>query len=119
MAYSTNPNLSRARATAMRLLIADQVPLLVVARKCGVHRSTVWRWKRKWDELNQNVQMDNPNRPGRAYSRENHLSHCTWRVPTLASRPQTSPTALSNDLVALVLAIRKQLKRWRWYGAIS
>ena len=41
MAYSTNPNLPKARATAMRLLVVDQLPVMVVARKCGVHRSTI------------------------------------------------------------------------------
>ena len=59
MAYSTNPNLPKARAIAMRLLVIDQLPVTVVARKCGVHRSTIWRWKRKWDTLNRYVQMDN------------------------------------------------------------
>ena len=65
MAYSTNPNLPKARATAMRLLVVDQLPVMVVARKCGVHRSTIWRWKQKWNALNRYVQMDNVNRPNR------------------------------------------------------
>lgn len=111
MAYSTNPNLPKARATALKLLLVKQLPLSVVANKCGVHRSTVWRWKRKWDALNQSVQMDNPNRPNRVYSRMNHLSHCIWRIPTAASRPHTSPTAVSQEIVSLVLAVRAQLKR--------
>ena len=51
MAYSINPNLPKARATALQMLIRDQLPLGVVANKCGVHRSTIWRWKRKWDVL--------------------------------------------------------------------
>ncbi len=29
MAYSTNPNLPRARATALRLLVENRLPLLV------------------------------------------------------------------------------------------
>ena len=111
MAYSINSNLPKARATAMRLLVEDQLPLLVVARKCGVNRTTIWRWKRKWDELNQDWQMDNPNRPNRVYSRTNHLSRCTWRIPTSSSRPHTSPTAISAELVQLVLSVRAQLKR--------
>lgn len=111
MAYSNNPNLPKARALAMKLLLLEQQPLLVVARKCGVHRSTIWRWKRKWDILNQHVQMDNPNRPNRIYSRMNHLNRCTWRIPTTISRPHTSPTAVSQELVQLVLAVRAQLKR--------
>ena len=111
MAYSTNPYLPKARAFAMQLLIREQFPVQTVANRCGVHRSTVWRWKRKWDVLNQDVQMDNPNRPRRVYSRENHLSRCAWRIPTDSARPRTSPTAVSEDLARLVLAVRAQLKR--------
>jgi transposase InsO family protein len=111
MAYSINPNLPKARAIAMQLLIREQLPLYVVANHCGIHRSTVWRWKRKWDALNQYVQMDNPNRPSRVYSRTNHLNRCTWRIPTTVSRPHTSPTAVSQELVRLVLAVRAQLRR--------
>ena len=66
MAYSNNPNLPKARAIALRLLVTEQLPAVVVARKCGVHRSTIWRWKKKWDEINKNVQLTNDNRPSRA-----------------------------------------------------
>jgi transposase InsO family protein len=111
MAYSTNPNLPKARAIAMQLLVRERLPLYVVANRCGVHRSTIYRWKRKWDVLNQYVQMDNPNRPNRVHSYTNHLSHCTWRIPTTISKPHTSPTAVSKELVKLVLAVRQQLKR--------
>lgn len=111
MAYSTNPNLPKARAIAMQLLLRDQLPIQVVANRSGVHRSTIYRWKRKWDVLNQHVQMDNPNRPNRVYSRIHHLMRCTWRIPTETSRPHTSPTAISQELVQLVLSIRRQLKR--------
>jgi len=111
MAYSTNPNLPKARAIAMQLLVVEQLPLSVVANKSGVHRSTVWRWKRKWDELNKDWQMDNPSRPNRVYSRMNHLNRCTWHIPTTTSRPNTSPTAVSEELIKLVLAVRSQLKR--------
>jgi len=51
MAYSNNPNLPKARALAMKLLTKEGLPLQVVANRCGVHRSTVWRWKHKWLEL--------------------------------------------------------------------
>lgn len=114
MAYSTNPNLPKARAIAMQLLVVKQLPLVVVANKCGVHRSTVWRWKQKWDTLNENVQLTNDNRPNRKQptpSSSFRLSACTWRVATITSRPHTSPTAVSQELVQLVLAVRAQLKR--------
>jgi len=111
MAYSTNPTLPKARAFALKLLIQEQLSVQTVANRCGVHRSTVWRWKQKWDVMNQNIQMDNPNRPSRAYSRMNHLSHCTWHIPTMTSRPHTYPTAVSQELAQLILSVRAQLKR--------
>ena len=86
MAYSTNPYLPKARAIALKLLIQDELPLVVVARKCGIHRSTLYRWRKKWEVLNKNVQMDNPNRPNRTYSKAHHLKRCTWRIPTFLTR---------------------------------
>lgn len=111
MAYSINPYLPKARAIALRLLVEDQLPVGVVARKCGIHRSTVWRWKQKWLELNKYVQFDNPNRPHRPVSLKNKLTACRWRIVTETSRPHTSPTAISGEVVQLVLTVRAKLKR--------
>ena len=116
MAYSTNPYLPKARAAAMRLLVIDQLPVMVVARKCGVHRSTIWRWKQKWDEINKHVQLDNPNRPSRQAMATNGISHfrlaaCRWNIPTESSRPHTSPYAISDTIVRTVLAVRERLRR--------
>lgn len=115
MAYSTNPNLPKARATAMQLLIRERLPLQAVANRCGVHRSTIWRWKRKWDTLNTHVQLTNNNRPNRTDSLQTssafRLAGCKWLIPTLASRPHTSPQAMSVAIVAQVLEVREQLKR--------
>jgi transposase InsO family protein len=121
MAYSINPNLVKARAFAMQLLIRDQLPMVVVARKCGVHRSTVWRWKQKWLDLNKNVQLTNNNRPNRSSAKlstdssvttsEFRFAACTWQINTIASRPNTSPNAVSQQIVARILELRAQLKR--------
>ena len=114
MAYSNNPNLPRARAIAMQLLVREQLPVGIVANKCGVHRSTIYRWQQKWEVLNQNVQFTNDNRPNRKQPTPSsifRLSACTWRIPTLISRPRTSPTSVSQEQVRLVLAVRAQLKR--------
>jgi hypothetical protein len=62
MAYSSNPNLLKARAIAMQLLVREHLPVQTVANRCGVHRSTIWHWKRKWDGLNVDVQLTNDNR---------------------------------------------------------
>lgn len=58
----------------MQLLVRDRVPLQTVANRCGIHRSTVYRWRLKWDTSNQHIQMDNPNRPHRTYSRAHHFA---------------------------------------------
>ncbi len=42
MAYSTNPNLSKARALAMKLLLMESLSVQVVANKYGVNRSTIY-----------------------------------------------------------------------------
>ncbi len=125
MAYSTNPNLPKARAFAMQLLIREQLPLLVVARKCGVHRSTVWRWKRKWDELNKNVQLVNYDRPNRSVGITSsfRLAACTWRIPTTTSRPSFHPWSVSDEIVKQVLDAREKLKRcaevvWRYLNTV-
>ena len=111
MAYSINPNLPKARAIAMRLLIADGLPLATVANKCGVNRSTIWRWKQKWDALNAHVQFENPNRPNRILSLKNKLLACRWRIPTVSSRPHTSPHAIGIVIIDRVLELRRMLKR--------
>lgn len=111
MAYSINPNLPKARAFAMQLLIREQLPLQTVANRCGVHRSTIWRWKRKWDILNKHVQFTNPNRPSRSVSLTNKLVACHWQIITVASQPHTSPNAVPDETVKLILTVRAELKR--------
>lgn len=111
MAYSNNPNLPKARAIAMQLLIRDQLPLQVVANRCGVHRSTIWRWKQKWLQINQDLQLTNPNRPNRPVSLRSKLLSCTWRIATTSSAPHTSPHAIKASVVARVMELRNTLKR--------
>ena len=111
MAYSTNPHLPKARAAAMRLLVEAGLPASTVALRTGVHRSTIWRWKRKWDALNARIEFANPNRPGRSVNMSHKLSFCTWRIPTVSSKPCTNPTAIPDEIVGQVLAVRAELKR--------
>lgn len=111
MAYSINPNLAKARALAMQLLIRESLPLQVVANRCGIHRSTVWRWKKKWIELNKHVQLENYNRPSRIPGSKFRQAALKWSVPTLSSRPHTSPRAVATHIVERILEIRTKLKR--------
>lgn len=111
MAYSTNPNLAKARAFAMKLLILQQLPLQVVANRCGVHRSTIWRWRQKWLQANSTQQLHNHNRPARTPGRQFRLLSCRWLIPTDSSRPHTSPRAVDEQVVRRILELRRTLKR--------
>ena len=111
MVYSTNPNLPKARATALRLLVEDELPVGVVARKCGIHRTTLWRWKQKWHALNKHIQLTNDNRPSRPVGGSFRSYALKWSIPTASSRPHVSPTAIPSALVEHVLRLRAGLQR--------
>jgi len=107
---------------AMRMLIRDRLPLQLVANRCGVHRSTIWRWKQKWNSLNQNIQLTNDYRPSGAYAKSYpssfRLGACLWRIATNSAAPHTSPHAISKYVVAIVLELRRTLNRCAeviWY----
>jgi len=109
MAYSINPNLVKARKTALLLILEDKLPVLVVARKCGVHRATIWRWVKKWRELNKYVSQSHPNRPNRKASFVPCYYH--WTVVTESSKPNHSPAQLSAEIIKRVIELRNKLKR--------
>lgn len=111
MAYSTNPNLPKARATALRMHILEGVPLVVAARKCGIHRCTLWRWKRKWQQLNATRQFTNDNRPSRPSGVRGRVLPARWLIATDSSRPHTCSRAVSAEIVTTILAVRDELKR--------
>lgn len=106
MSYSSNPLLPKARAQAVRLVVEQRMPLTIAARRSGVHRTTLWRWLRKWRQLNQNVQLTNDNRPERGVGQPRpsswRLAACTWNIPTSSSRPhffgRTVPAAVVDRI---------------------
>ena len=111
MAYSTNPHLPKARAAAVRLLVEARVPASTVALRAGVHRSTVWRWRRKWIALNEHVECNNPNRPSRPVSTANKLAACRWQIATVSSAPHSHAWAIPDAVIQQILQTREQLKR--------
>jgi putative transposase len=115
MAYSSNPLLPKARADAVRLVVEDHLPVVIAARKSGVHRVTLWRWLRTWRELNQNVQLTNDNRPSRGTSKQTvsqwRLAACSWRIPTKSSRPQGCSHATSEAVVDRICFYRRRYGR--------
>jgi transposase InsO family protein len=102
----------------MQLVVREGLPVQTIANRCGVHRSTIWRWKRKWDKLNEHVQLENSNRPNRMPGSSFRQAALRWAIPTESSRPHTCPHAVSDAIVTRVLALRATLKRCAevvWY----
>lgn len=111
MSYSSNPLLPKARADAVRLLVEQQLPVAVAARKSGIHRTTLWRWYKQWQTLNENVQLTNDNRPGRPVGSKFRLAACTWRIPTKSSRPRTCKHATPAAVVERICYYRHRYGR--------
>ena len=109
MAYSNNPNLPKARGNAVYEVIKEGRSPLVIARKFGIHRSTLSRWIKKWRESNW-ISLENNNCPNRPVG-ESRFTRCTWRVETLCSAPSNHPNAINDAIVSFVLELRNKLKR--------
>lgn len=91
------------------------MPLTIAARRSGVHRTTLWRWLRKWQDLNQNVQLTNDNRPGRKKDTQVpssfRLTACTWRIATNSSRPHYFGRTVSSAVVDRIRYYRTRYNR--------
>ena len=94
----------------MQELILGKKPVRVVANKYGVNRTTIWRWYKKWQKQNQHIELTNMVRRKDAPTSTFRYDACKWSIPTLSSRP-INPYTLSDDIVQLVLDIRRQLNR--------
>lgn len=110
MAYCTTKTISQTRGKAMRMLILEGQPIQKVADRYGVHRTTIWRWYKKWQEQNQHVRLQNTIRYKDARTSQFRFNACKWDIPTKPAIP-LHPRRLSDDLVQLVLDVRDQLKR--------
>lgn len=111
MSYSSNPLLPKARADAVRLLVEQRLPVAVAARKSGIHRTTLWRWKRQWLALNQNIQFTNDNRPNRATGSKFRLTSCRWLIPTQSSRPHSCKHTTAAAVVERIRYYRQRYGR--------
>lgn len=106
MAYCTSPYAAKARGTAVKALILEHKSNKDVARQAGVHRVTLWRWKKKWELQNEHMQLTNDNRPQRSVGKVSRWSSVRWNIPTLSSAPHTHPTRISESIVKRVLKLR-------------
>ena len=110
MAYSINPNLVNARKEVLLAVIADGMPVCTAARRFGIHRSTVWRWVKKWEELNHfTVGGQNYNHPSR--HKDFVARNYTWKIATMSSAPKTHPQRIAQWIVQRIVELRKALGR--------
>lgn len=110
MPYCTIKTMPQTRGKAMQMLIREQKSVQVVANKFGVHRTTIWRWYKKWQDQNQHVLLHNNIRHKDAATSKFRFKACKWNIPTQPAIPLHTQR-LSDDCVQLVLDVQKQLNR--------
>ena len=110
MSYCTGKNIEIARGKAIKMLVIEKKPVGVVADRFGVHRSTIWRWYKKWKNINSHIQLTNAARRQYLGISPYKYEICKWRIGSESSSPK-HPHTLAEDLVQLVLDVRDQIKR--------
>ena len=86
MAYSTNPKLPAVRREAVRL-VRKGWSIRKTARHLGYHHTAVMKWLRRAPKDGRKT------------------------IPTLSSRPKTSPRAISKELAARIIVERQKIRR--------
>lgn len=94
MSYNNSKAQEKARYNAIKEVQSGK-KVALVARRYGCFRSTIYRWLKKYQIMRDNYEIG-PN---------------TRHLPTISSRPKTSPNSLNNELVEQIIAIRIETKR--------
>ena len=88
----------------MRELILERRSIAQVARRYGKHRTTIWRWKKKW-QAQQTVLLENTGRPNRPLGKTFRWNSVKWDIKTRSSAPHTHPNALDE---------KTKKRKYRW-----
>lgn len=107
MAYYKGKDIEKSRGDAIKELIIEKRSVAQVARRYGKNRSTIYRWKKKW-ENQQTVLLENVGRPSRPLGKVFRWQYVKWDIPTLSSAPKTHPNALDDDIVTAIMRVRRQ-----------
>lgn len=111
MSYSTNPHTAKTRGDAMRSLILDKQPIGVVAKKYGMHRTTIWRWYKKWQLQNQHISINQQAKCREVRVCAFRQSVCKWSIPTITSAPHSHPTRIKDSIVRRIIELRQTNRR--------
>ena len=94
MSYNNTKLQEKARYNAVKEVKSGRT-VAEVARRYGCFRSTIYRWLKKHEYLLKSYE----------------LAPTARHIPTISSRPKTSPRSLDNELVEQIIAIRIETKR--------
>ena len=98
-----------ARGLAVKSVVCGKENIYTVAKRYGIHRTTLWRWIKRWHKINADVETVNYGRPSRI--KVMHAEDFCWKIPAKSSAPHTHPQRLSEDVVRRILEIRDKYKR--------
>jgi len=98
-----------ARGLAVKSVIFGKESICTVAKRYGIHRTTLWRWIKRWHKINSGIKTVNYGRPSRV--KNMHAEDFCWKIPAKSSAPHTHPQRLSEDVVCRILKVRDEYKR--------
>ena len=82
MSYCTGKHIEKSRGKAMKMLVIEKVPVNIVADRFGVHRTTIWRWYKKWRIQNEHISFINYNRPSIEPKEKTRWARAHWDIPS-------------------------------------
>lgn len=131
MSYSNNPLLPKARVWAINSVLREGLSITVAARKAGIHRVTLWRWLRRWQELRYDIRnkylptySSRPHQPARClpqfvidritYWRQT-TGRCAVIVHAYCTQEGTRVSLASVKRVLKRLDLLRPVSKWKRY----
>ena len=111
MAYCIAKSIEIQRSKALKEIFLEGRSIAQVARRFGRNRSTLYRWIKRWREINNYPDFRNYGRPNRIPGKKFRLESLKWRILTRSSAPKTHPNALDENLVAYIVKTKLELNR--------
>lgn len=110
MSYCTGKYIEKARGEAVKEVVLGHKKISIVARRYGVNRSTIYRWKNKWVLQNEHVELRNYNRPSIKPGKSFRWASIRWNIPTMQSIPNHCPNSIDKAIVNKIVELRIKYK---------